>query len=589
MRKFRHLSFFTSSFSLFCYILIIFLSFSFVRILPSGLEEVMLITYFFNFAGMIAGIIFCSRIMPLPDKERPLSGGMILIFTVIAAQFIIRAFGVQRWIDSAPLRAVLAVFSGMSCTMVYGLYFLSWLRGNRFSAKLKHFAVKSKSSAEINPSNFRAENRTGRYCPLIFSAALTFGTIANIASVRMLESMDPLAALAVLFNIIKWILPFFGAALAATLFFLKKSFNYIDETKPVISRKADNIQSSGRIASQPRISGAPPGTEYKTNRILILRLLGLACVFTILNGVMEMQLFPLVTNSPFFRPNFIFRAFIVIIFGFFAGRNINAFVSIYLVPGIVIFILMSCLPLLREYSFFIIILSTLVTSYHHSSWAVFSAAVVENYGGDKHFYGVAVSIQFCSIFSFFSPLFSRFLHGSPEFIVLYSAIAAAVFVLLSFRVIFPALTIGKLKTQYILFNNYQFFVKQDKKAVSNSPLPELKQKLTLVSNRRLMEAAQLKKRAPEVPASDNSAQPEKISFNEFLYKHNLSKREIDVAKLMITEGLDTEEIAQRLFISLPTVKNHITNIYKKFNVKKRGEFMAMFVKLYSNVSPADQK
>ena len=544
----------------------------------------MLVTYFFNFAGMIAGILFCSRIMPLPDKDRPVSGGIVLIVIVTTAQFIIRSFGVQAWINSAPLRALLAVLFGMSCTMSYGFYFLSWLRGNR-----KPSAADSKSTGEINSlysDDFRAENRTGRYCPLIFAAVLTCGTAANIHSVRMLETMDPLTASAVLFDIVKWILPVLGAALAATLIFLKISA----KAEPVISGQAGNVPASRRSLSRKRISGMPPEAENKTNKKLILRLLGLACVFTILNGVMEMQLFPLITSSPFFRPNLIIRAFIIIVLGYFAGRNINTFTAIYLVPAIAIFILMSCLPLLRDYSLFIVILSTLVTSYHHSSWAVFSTAVVENYHGGRHFYGVAVSIQFCSIFSFFSPLFSRFMHGTPEFTVLYSAVAATVFVLLSFRVMFPALTIGKLKTQYIFFNGYQSSARQEhSKTVSENQLHEPQKVNTFVSNRRLREAAEFIKHAHDIPAAENLKQPGKISFNDFLYNHNLSHREIDVAKLMITEGLDTEEIARRLFISLPTVKTHITNIYKKFNVKKRGEFMAMFVKLYPNVSPADKK
>jgi len=542
MLNFRYLSFFSSSLSLFCYIYIIFLSFSLVKILPSEPEGIMLITYFFNFAGMIAGIILCPRIMPLPDKNRPLSGGIIFIFIVIAAQFIIRGFGVQRWIDSAPLRAALAVFSGITCTTSYGLFFLSFLRGNQ-----KNSAVKTKSFNNIDPSendDSGAENRTGKYCPFIFTIALTCGTIVNIQSVHALKDIDPLTASAILFGIIKWILPVLGVSLAATLFFLAK------QAEPEIFVKADNIRQA---VDNPSV------IKNRTNWVLITRLLGLACVFTILNGVMEMQLFPLVTDSPFFRPNFIVRAIIIIILGFFAGNKINIFVAIYLVPGIVIFILMSCLPLLRDYSLFIAILSTLVTSYHHSSWAIFSTAVVENYYGGKHFYSAAVSIQLCGVFSFFSPFFSHFLHGSVEFTVLYSAIAAIIFVLLSFRVMFPALTIGKLKTQYVLFKNF-------------------------ISAREIIES---KKPAPEVSPEDDLPRNGKISFNDFLYKHNLSKRETDVAKLMITEGLDTEEIAERLFISLPTVKTHITNIYKKFNVKKRGEFMALFVKLYPNVSSAD--
>ena len=497
------------------------------KILPSDLQSVMTVTYFFNFAGTVIGIILCSLLMPLPNKDRPLPGGIILIAIITSAQFIIRGFGVEMWINSVLLRACLAVFFGVFSAVTYGLFFLSWLRN-----------TKTKTSGTP---------RTGRYCSLIFAAALTCGTAANIHSAGFLKPLDPMTASALLFDIIKWILPFLGVSSALTLIFLKKSA----KTCEPHSRRGEEISAFTRVPSL-----AADMTPEKTNQFMIVRLLGLASVFTILNGVMELQLFPLVTDSPFFRPNYIVRALIILILGFLAGRNINFFIAVYLIPVIGVFIMMSCLPLLRDYSLFIVILSTLVTSYHHSSWAVFSTAVVENYYGNKYFYGVAVSVQFCSIFSFFSPLFSGTLHGSPEFIVLYSAIAATVFALLSFRVIFPALLTGRA-----------IKIAGDDSGAPDTP------------------------RAPGAPPETENHRPRdemsrgvsdnRVSLNDFLEKYNLSKREIDVAKLMINEGVDTEDIAERLFISLPTVKTHITRIYRKFNVKKRAEFMALFLRFYA--------
>ena len=520
MRKFQHLGSVSSSLSLLCYFLIIFLSFNLVKILPPELQDVMTVTYFCNFAGTIIGIIICSLIMPLPNKDRPPAGGIIFIAVITAAQFSIRSFGIKAWIDSMPLRVCLAVLFGMFSAITYGLFFLYWLRQTG------------------SPRSFAGNSaRTGKYCPLIIAASLVCGTAANIHSFKMLEAAEPITAAAVLFNAVKWILPVFGAASIFTLLLMKKARADINEAKsakrqispdnsPEISdRKFISAGNSGKLLPEP---------QTITNSPLILRLLGLVCVFTILNGIMEMRLFPLVADSSFFRPNYIVRSLIIIILCFLAGQKINTFISIYLVPAIGIFIMMSCLPLLGDYSLFVVILSTLVTSYHHSSWAVFSTAVVENYYGDKHFYGVAVSVHFCSIFSFFSSLFSGSLRGSPEFTVLYSAAAATVFVLLSFKVIFPALFIGRAAAET---------------------------HIAVESSRNL--------------------NGEGSRVDNFLEKYNLSKREIEVAKLMICEGMDTEEIAERLFISLPTVKTHITNIYKKFNVKKRAEFMAMFVRLYT--------
>jgi LuxR family maltose regulon positive regulatory protein len=50
----------------------------------------------------------------------------------------------------------------------------------------------------------------------------------------------------------------------------------------------------------------------------------------------------------------------------------------------------------------------------------------------------------------------------------------------------------------------------------------------------------------------------------------LTEREIEILSL-IAEGLSNQEIAQRLFISLPTVKWHTSNIYGKLGVRSRTQ------------------
>ena len=50
----------------------------------------------------------------------------------------------------------------------------------------------------------------------------------------------------------------------------------------------------------------------------------------------------------------------------------------------------------------------------------------------------------------------------------------------------------------------------------------------------------------------------------------LSKQEITVRNLIL-EGKSNKEIASELFISLSTVKTHITNLYAKLNVGNRQE------------------
>lgn len=55
----------------------------------------------------------------------------------------------------------------------------------------------------------------------------------------------------------------------------------------------------------------------------------------------------------------------------------------------------------------------------------------------------------------------------------------------------------------------------------------------------------------------------------------LSKSEKEVAKYMI-KGLPRKNIADKLFVTEKTIKYHITNIYKKLEVKSMGEFFVLF-------------
>jgi ATP/maltotriose-dependent transcriptional regulator MalT len=53
---------------------------------------------------------------------------------------------------------------------------------------------------------------------------------------------------------------------------------------------------------------------------------------------------------------------------------------------------------------------------------------------------------------------------------------------------------------------------------------------------------------------------------------DLSKQEKNVQGLIL-EGKSNKEIANELFISLSTVKTHITNIYSKLQVSSRQELL----------------
>ena len=60
-------------------------------------------------------------------------------------------------------------------------------------------------------------------------------------------------------------------------------------------------------------------------------------------------------------------------------------------------------------------------------------------------------------------------------------------------------------------------------------------------------------------------------------KDHLTKRELEILKL-IAQGLLNKEIAAMLNISERTVKNHISNIFKKIDVSDRTQAAVFAIK-----------
>jgi ATP/maltotriose-dependent transcriptional regulator MalT len=58
----------------------------------------------------------------------------------------------------------------------------------------------------------------------------------------------------------------------------------------------------------------------------------------------------------------------------------------------------------------------------------------------------------------------------------------------------------------------------------------------------------------------------------------LSKRELEVLRL-IADGCSNQEIADRLFVSLNTIKTHITRLFDKLEVKRRTQAIEKAKKL----------
>jgi two-component system, NarL family, response regulator LiaR len=65
--------------------------------------------------------------------------------------------------------------------------------------------------------------------------------------------------------------------------------------------------------------------------------------------------------------------------------------------------------------------------------------------------------------------------------------------------------------------------------------------------------------------------PTTFAVNEEQLKAlNISKRELDVLELM-SAGFSNQEIAEKLFVSLNTIKTHTSNIFLKLDVKRRTQ------------------
>ncbi|NEY72689.1 hypothetical protein G4D63_13210 [Bacillus mesophilus] len=69
-----------------------------------------------------------------------------------------------------------------------------------------------------------------------------------------------------------------------------------------------------------------------------------------------------------------------------------------------------------------------------------------------------------------------------------------------------------------------------------------------------------------------------IDINSVISELPLTTREKEILHLIL-EGLNNQEVGSYLNISVHTVKNHITNIYKKLNVTDRVQAMTKIYRI----------
>lgn len=78
---------------------------------------------------------------------------------------------------------------------------------------------------------------------------------------------------------------------------------------------------------------------------------------------------------------------------------------------------------------------------------------------------------------------------------------------------------------------------------------------------KTIEVESLVYRSPEVPFTINEEEADRL---------NISKRELEVLQLM-ADGCSNQEIAARLFVSLNTVKTHVSRVFEKLDVNRRTQ------------------
>lgn len=69
----------------------------------------------------------------------------------------------------------------------------------------------------------------------------------------------------------------------------------------------------------------------------------------------------------------------------------------------------------------------------------------------------------------------------------------------------------------------------------------------------------------------------KVALGHKRGEERLTEREIEVLQL-IAQGMSNQEMAQKLYLSEKTVKNHLTNIFRKINVTDRTQAVLYAIK-----------
>ena len=448
----------------------------------------------FSLLGVFLGFFICPFFLPNPVKGKPLRVSIIFIVLLVLPNVILRFLGVDFYIHSYPVRAVVSLLSGILAPTLHGLFFMSHLL---------------------------PENRMCRNCILHFCLVFCGAYFVRFITLPLLElsgiTAVPQRFMSFLYNSITWLMIGTGISAIVCLVLL-----------------------SGIKMSAKSIKEKYKNLRQKTDWSVILRLIGIAVIYRILNAIAETRLTPVLNlkTEGILEINLLVTILALAAIGFLSRFiSINRLIKLFLLFSVSLFILLPCLFFLGDHPGFVLLVNVLLTLFSYLVWVLFATALVVAYVPSRSvkyrgflFYGITTVIYFTTVFQFIVIRLNRFIPpASVEFIILISSIFAIALFFLSFKIFHPA----------------------------RQPEPQAM--------------------SPQVLQETEEAAIS-LSAEEKFHEYRLTKREIDIANVLLKEGwLDVDEIGERLCISANTVKTHITSIYRKFKVNKRSEFMALFL------------
>jgi DNA-binding NarL/FixJ family response regulator len=113
--------------------------------------------------------------------------------------------------------------------------------------------------------------------------------------------------------------------------------------------------------------------------------------------------------------------------------------------------------------------------------------------------------------------------------------------------------------------------------LKNTPLAQLKEHLLQVAAGGSPMSPGVARYVVQAFAQTPAALPPNIPLDDLFPSEALTARELEIVR-GIEDGLSYKLIAERHFISIDTVRNHIRSVYRKLQINSKSELMAHALK-----------